>query len=184
MPHADEQRILNSSAIWPSLPFAAWQDTYATLHMWTQIVGKIRLVCSPPENHWWHVTFYVTSRGLTTSPMPYGSRTCTIDFDFIEPRLLITTSAGMTNTMALAPRSVADFYQELMAILRTLGIEVVIRATPDEVENPIPFVQSSRLFRVQKGRGGRRPSLLPCPARLCEILRLLRLLRLSDRIKW
>jgi hypothetical protein len=139
MPHADEQRTLNSAAIWPRLPFAAWQDTYATLHMWTQIVGKIRLVCSPPVNHWWHTTLYVTSRGLTTSPIPYGSRTFTIDFDFIDHRLLITTSAGATQTMALAPRSVADFYRELMAILRTLGIEVVIHAIPDEVENPIPF---------------------------------------------
>jgi len=139
MPHADGQSALNSSAIWPSLPLAAWQDTYATLHMWTQIVGKIRLVCSPPVNHWWHSTLYVTSRGLTTSPIPYGSRTFTIDFDFIDHRLLITTSEGAIQAMVLAPRSVADFYHELMAILRTLGIEVVIHAIPDEVEHPIPF---------------------------------------------
>src|SRR5262245_66449224 len=104
MPHTDGQSHLDSTAPWPSLPLAAWQDTYATVHMWMQIVGKIRLVCSPPVNHWWHVTLYVTSRGLTTSPMPYGSRTFTIDFDFIEHHLLITTSEGVTQTMALAPQ--------------------------------------------------------------------------------
>jgi hypothetical protein len=93
-------------------------------------------------NHWWHTTLYVTSRGLTTSPIPYGSRTFTIDFDFIAHHLLITTSEGATHTMALAPRSVADFYQELMAILRTLGIKVVIHAIPDEVEHPIPFADN------------------------------------------
>jgi hypothetical protein len=107
--------------------------------MWTQIVGKIRLALSPPVNHWWHVTLYVTSRGLTTSPIPYGSRTFTIDFDFIDHHLLMTTSDGVMHTMALAPRSVADFYQECMALLHTLGIEVVIHAIPDEVEHPIPF---------------------------------------------
>jgi len=139
MPYADGQRRRDSTALWPSLPLAAWQDTYATLHMWTQIVGKIRLVLSPPVNHWWHVTLYVTSRGLTTSPIPYGSRTFTMEFDFIDHRLRITTSEGAIATMALAPRSVADFYQECMALLHTLGIEVVIRAIPDEVEHPIPF---------------------------------------------
>ena len=78
MPHADRQRHRDNTALWPSLPFAAWHDTYATLHMWTQMVGKIRLVLSPPVNHWWHVTLYVTSRGLTTASIPYGSRTFTI----------------------------------------------------------------------------------------------------------
>src|SRR5712691_3753053 len=107
--------------------------------MWMQIVGKIRLVLSPKLNHWWHVTLYVTSRGLTTSPIPYGSRTFTIDFDFMAHRLRITTSDRSIKTMALAPHSVADFYYELMAILRTLDIEVVIHAIPDEVEHPIPF---------------------------------------------
>jgi hypothetical protein len=139
MSHADGQSAPDSTALWPSLPFAAWQDTYATLHMWTQIVGKIRLALSPPVNHWWHVTLYVTSRGLTTSPIPYGSRTFTIDFDFIDHHLLVTTSDGVMQTMALAPRAVAVFYHELMALLPTLGIEVVIRAIPDEVEHPIPF---------------------------------------------
>jgi hypothetical protein len=107
--------------------------------MWTQMVGKIRLALSPPVNHWWHVTLYVTSRGLTTSPIPYGSRTFTIEFDFLAHHLRITTSEGGIHTMALAPRSVADFYHELMTLLRTLGIAVVIRAIPGEVEHPIPF---------------------------------------------
>jgi hypothetical protein len=139
MPHADGQSHRDRTAVWPSLPLAAWHDTYATLHMWTQIVGKIRLALSPPVNHWWHVTLYVTSRGLTTSPIPYGSRTFTMEFDFLAHHLRITTSEGGIHTMALAPRAVADFYHELMALLRTLGIEVVIRAIPDEVEHPIPF---------------------------------------------
>jgi uncharacterized protein DUF5996 len=139
MLHTDGQSHRDRTAVWPSLPLAAWHDTYATLHMWTQIVGKIRLALSPPVNHWWHVTLYVTSRGLTTSSIPYGSRTFTIAFDFLAHHLRLTTSEGGIHTMALAPRSVADFYHELMAILHTLGIEVVIRAIPDEVDHPIPF---------------------------------------------
>jgi hypothetical protein len=126
---------------WPSLPLEEWKDTYATLHMWTQIVGKIRLVQSPPVNHWWQVPLYVTSRGLTTSPIPYEARTFQIDFDFIDHRLLINTSDGVTKTLTLEPRSVANFYQELMATLGALQIEVKIRATPDEVQNPIPFAE-------------------------------------------
>lgn len=137
-----DSNIKNSLAeVWPALPLQEWKDTYATLHMWTQIVGKIRLVQSPPVNHWWQVPLYVTSRGLTTSPIPYETRTFQIDFDFIDHRLLINTSDGVTKTMALEPRSVADFYQELMATLGALQIEVKIRATPDEVQNPIPFAE-------------------------------------------
>lgn len=126
---------------WPSLPLKEWQDTYATLHMWMQIVGKIRLVQSPMLNHWWNCTLYVTSRGLTTSPIPYRTRTFEIDFDFIDHHLDIQTSDGATRIIALAPCSVADFYRELMATLRSLGIEVDIQATPDEVPNPIPFAE-------------------------------------------
>src|SRR5438045_594781 len=99
---------------WPSLPFEAWKDTYATLHMWTQIVGKIRLVQTPWVNHSWHVTLYVMTRGLTTSPITYGTRTFQIDFDFIDHRLVIQTSEGAIKTLALQPRSVADFYKELL----------------------------------------------------------------------
>ena len=109
---------------WPNLDYEAWKDTCATLHMWTQIVGKIRMAQTPWINHSWHVTLYVTARGLTTSPIPYGARTFQIDFDFIEHLLLIRTSDGAVKTMPLQPRSVADFYQELFAHLAALGLNV------------------------------------------------------------
>ncbi|HEX6606450.1 MAG TPA: DUF5996 family protein [Chloroflexia bacterium] len=123
--------------IWPALDYEAWQDTYETLHMWTQIVGKIRLALSPMVNHWWQITLYVTPRGLTTSAIPYGPRTFEILFDFLNHNLGVYTSDGATRYMALYPRSVADFYRELMAILSTLGINVQINPTPQEVPNPI-----------------------------------------------
>ncbi len=126
---------------WPSLPLAEWRDTYATLHMWTQIVGKVRLIQTPWVNHSWHVPLYVTSRGLTTSPIPHGTRTFEITFDFIDHRLLVTTSDGPARALALAPRTVADFYRELMATLGELGVPVRIRARPNEVEPAIPFAQ-------------------------------------------
>jgi hypothetical protein len=123
--------------VWPSLPYEEWKDTYETLHMWTQIVGKIRLGLSPMVNHWWQVTLYVTPRGLTTSPIPYGNRTFEILFDFIEHNLTVHTSDGKISHIGLYPRSVADFYQELMSVLRSLGIEVKINTTPQEVADPI-----------------------------------------------
>ncbi|MDE3180603.1 MAG: hypothetical protein KGM47_13205 [Acidobacteriota bacterium] len=126
---------------WPELPLERWKDTYSTLHMWTQIVGKIRMLLSPKINHWWHSTLYVTSRGLTTSAIPYGSRYFDIEFDFIAHHLIVRTSDGVIRQLALAPRSVADFYQELMTTLKSLGIEVQIQAKPDEVPDPIPFGQ-------------------------------------------
>ena len=126
---------------WPSLPLEEWKETYATLHMWTQIVGKIRLVQSPLINHWWQVPLYVSARGLTTSAIPYETRSFEIDFDFIDHQLLIKTSDGITKSIALAPRSVADFYSELMETLRALGIEIEINARPDEVPDPIPFAE-------------------------------------------
>lgn len=131
----------NTTEVWPTLPLEEWKDTYDTLHMWTQIVGKIRLVLSPMVNHYWQVPLYVTSRGLTTSSIPYREKTFEIAFDFIEHNLVIHTSDGAKKAIALTPRSVADFYQELMAVLRTLGIEVKIHAKPDEVPNPIPFAE-------------------------------------------
>ena len=141
MAEPDSKNDFANLEIWPTLPVAEWKDTYATLHMWTQIVGKIRLTLSPLVNHWWNSALYVTSRGLTTSPIPYGNRIFEIDFDFIDHNLLITTSAGARKSLALVPRSVADFYQEVMAMLRSLEIEVEIHAKPDEVPNPIPFVE-------------------------------------------
>jgi hypothetical protein len=134
---SDEAR----AADWPSLPLDAWRDTYATLHLWTQVVGKIRLAQAPPVNHWWHVPLYVTCRGLTTSPMPHGARSFQIDFDFIDHRLTIQTSDGAADSFALQPRSVADFYSEVMGRLRSLGLAVRIWTTPVELPNPIPFEQ-------------------------------------------
>ncbi len=130
-----------SGDTWPSLPLKEWQDTKATLHMWTQIVGKIRLTQTPLENHWWNSVLYVTSRGLTSTPIPYGVRTFEIDFDFIDHQLLIQTSDGVSTSLALSPRSVADFYRELMDTLKSLAIEVKIHAKPDEVAEPIPFAE-------------------------------------------
>ncbi len=129
------------SEVWPSLPLAAWQETYHTLHLWTQIVGKVRLTLSPPVNHWWGVTLYLTSRGLTTSPMFFGSLAFEVSFDFLDQCMRIQTSDGRAKAVGLFPRSVADFYRELMAALRSLGIDVQICPRPQEVPNPIPFDQ-------------------------------------------
>ncbi|HYY57290.1 MAG TPA: DUF5996 family protein [Pyrinomonadaceae bacterium] len=127
------------SETWPSLALEDWQATKDTLHMWTQVVGKIRLAQTPLVNHWWNVPLYVTPRGLTTSAMPYEDRTFEMDFDFIDHRLQINCSDGSKNSIALAPRSVAEFYREVMRALHDLGIEVKIWTMPVEVENPIRF---------------------------------------------
>lgn len=124
---------------WPSLPLEAWQDTYATLHMWTQIVGKIRLTLAPKVNHWWHCALHLSPVGLTTTPMPHHSKLLEIEFDLNEHKLLIRTSDHVTRSMELGPRSVADFYQELMSTLESLGFPVTIFTKPQEVPNPIPF---------------------------------------------
>src|SRR5262245_19565168 len=129
----------DASAPWPSLPFADWQDTATTLHMWTQIVGKIRLTLSPWTNQSWHVTLYVTTRGLTTSSIPHGVRTFEIKFDFIDHQLRIDTSDGQRRTIGLKPRSVADFYRAVMMNLDDLHLPVSINKVPNEIENPIPF---------------------------------------------
>jgi hypothetical protein len=124
---------------WPALQLNDWKDTYATLHMWTQIIGKIRLELTPKVNHWWNVPLYVSSHGLTTSLIPYGARHFDMEFDFFASQLVIRTSDPKTATVALAPRSVADFYQEVMAALRSLDIDVKIWKVPVEVADPIPF---------------------------------------------
>jgi hypothetical protein len=126
---------------WPALPLDAWRDTYATLHMWTQIVGKTRLALSPMENHWWQVTFYVTPRGLTTSAMPYGDRSIEVEFDFISHALSMRSSDGATHSFALAPCCVADWFAQYRAALRALGVEPVIMPSPVEVDPAIPFAQ-------------------------------------------
>src|SRR3977135_39710 len=114
------------SNAWPPLPFADWQDTATTLHMWTQIVGKIRLTLSPWTNHSWHVTLYLTARGLTTSPIPHGVRTFEILFDFIDHQLRIKESDGEIKKIELKPRSVANFYGEVMNALIELKLPVTI----------------------------------------------------------
>ena len=134
-------RQVPSSDPWPELPLAAWKDTYATLHMWTQIVGKIRLALSPLVNHWWNTALYVSPKGLTTSAIPYGSRIFELEFDFLDHQLHLRTSDGAIWKTPLTPRSVADFYADLMGTLADLGIEVHIHAKPDEVADPLPFAE-------------------------------------------
>ncbi len=124
---------------WPALPLEEWKDTYATLHMWTQIVGKIRMALSPQINHYWGVPLYVTSRGLTTSPIPYRDEEFEIQFDFFDHQLVIQTTDGRGKTIGLSPRSVAEFYGEVMAALRSLGMEVKIWTMPVEIPNPMRF---------------------------------------------
>src|SRR5258708_39913711 len=124
---------------WPELPTAAWRDTYATLHLWTQIVGKIRLTKSPWLNHSWHVVLYITARGLTTSPIPDGVRSFQIDFDFIDHALWISTSDGAQRRLALSGQSGASFFAAVMAALADLGIRIAIDEMPHELPEPIRF---------------------------------------------
>src|SRR5438445_4169628 len=128
-----------ASEVWLELNYADWKDTCATLHMWTQIVGKIRLALTPWTNHSWHVTLYVTARGLTTSPIPHGARIFEIEFDFIDHQLSIATDDGAQREIPLLPRSVSEFYHALMSILRELNLPVAINTMPNELPDPIPF---------------------------------------------
>jgi hypothetical protein len=159
--------------VWPPIPLQEWQDTCATFHMWTQIVGKIRLTESAWLNHSWHSTLYVTSRGLTTSPIPHGTRTFQIDFDLITHELIVQASDGALFNTPLQPQSVAEFYRQLMDALARMQLDIRIHARPNEVPDPIPFardethraydpeyvnrfwrilVQSDRVFKVFRGR--------------------------------
>jgi hypothetical protein len=155
----------NSALNWPPLPFAEWESTCDTLHMWTQIVGKTRLKLAPLVNHWWNVTLYVTPIGLTTSSMPYGDRTLEIQFDFIHHRLLLRTSDAVERQMTLYARSVADFYTEYMSLLRSVGVDVKIYRTPMEFDDVTPFDQDThhasydkeyveRFFRILRHADG------------------------------
>jgi hypothetical protein len=132
-----------SNAAWPALPIKAWADTYATLHMLTQIVGKMRLALAPMQNHWWQVALYVTERGLTTSPMPYGERSVAVDFDFIGHEVVVRTSEGGSRSIPLIQRSVSDFYSEYLKVLRSLDISIRIMDRPVEVEVAIPFAEDT-----------------------------------------
>lgn len=129
---------------WPPLPLAEWQETRDTLHMWTQIVGKVKLQLCPFLNEWWQVALHPTARGLTTSVIPFPGGVFEIYFDFVAHQLLIQSSEGSSRVMALYPRSVADFYAEFMAVLRSLGIEVTINTIPDEVTDRIRFEEDQR----------------------------------------
>jgi hypothetical protein len=132
-------RVDRANPAWPELPYAAWKDTYATLHLWTQIVGKIRLARTPWLNHSWHVVLYLSPRGLTTSSIPYGDRSFELEFDFLKHVLAISKDDGSVRQIGLYPRSVADFYAEVMRSLADLGIEIHINDTPDELPEPIRF---------------------------------------------
>ena len=133
-----------SQAPWPELPTAAWRETYATLHLWTQIIGKIRLVRSPWLNHSWHVALYVTARGLTTSPIPDGDRTFQIDLDFIDHALRVSTSDGAQRQFALAGQSVVSFYAAIMAALWETGIHIAIDEMPNELPEPVRFSEDTK----------------------------------------
>ena len=138
---------VSNSEAWPALPLEDWKPTYHNLHMWTQIVGKVRLELSPMTNHWWNVPFYVNARGLTTSPIPCGKDVFEIQFDFIDHKLLIDRCDGLRKTLALEPRTVADFYSEFMSTLHSLGVDVSIYAKPVEVPDPVPFADDN-LYRA------------------------------------
>jgi len=127
--------------VWPRLGTADWEATRATLHLWSQMVGKTRLALAPAENHWWHVALYATTRGLTTSPMPFGTRTIEVEFDFHDHVLIARTSEGAVRQLALEPQSVADFYERYRTALRALGVEPAIWPHPVEMANAIPFAQ-------------------------------------------
>ena len=135
--------MVANTARWPELPYAAWKDTRDTLHLWTQVVGKIRLALTPWLNHSWHVALYVTARGLTTSPIPDGARSFQIDFDFIDHVLWVRTSDGHFRQLVLKPMSVAEFYKATMIALRELGIDVTITTMPCEIADCIPFEQDT-----------------------------------------
>src|SRR5215510_7470984 len=130
---------MDQAYLWPALPSETWRDTYPTLHMWTQIVGKICLALTPMTNHYWNVALQVTPLGLTTPLMPYRDRAFTIAFDFVSQQLVIQASDGATETISLEPRTVADFYQLLISTLRRMNIDVRIWTMPVEIPNPIRF---------------------------------------------
>src|SRR5947209_1256201 len=136
---------------WPALPLRDWQETYRTLHMWSQVVGKIRMTLSPPQNHFWHVALYVNARGLTTSAIPCQGVTFEIQFDFERHGLEIWTSAGEGRLLPLRPESVASFYGRTMHALEDLGIGCMINPKPQEIADPIPFDQDTRPGAYDRG---------------------------------
>lgn len=163
--------MVSREQAWPPLPLSAWSDTAATLHMWLQIVGKIRLSCSPWTNHSWHTTLYVTSRGLTTSPIPYGLLDFEIQFDFIDHVLTIEVSDGRSARLPLVPQSVAAFYQRLMREMEALGLDVRIHAAPNEVPDAIPFAKNETLKSYDREYANRFWRVLAQSDRVFKIFR-------------
>lgn len=128
---------------WPDIPYESWKDSCATLHLWMQIVGKYRLARTPWVNHSWHATFYVTPRGLTTSPIPAGDRSAQFDFDFVDHQLIGTLDNGTTEVLPLLPMTVADFYERFLTLTDKLGVQTNIHSSPNEVPDPVPFEQDT-----------------------------------------
>lgn len=143
MPVSQGSRSTAISQLWPALPLAEWKATRDTLHLWTQMAGKLRLKLAPAVNHWWHVPLYVTARGLSTGAMPYVDRTIQATFDLHDHAFVVSCSDGRSVRIGLYPRSVADLYREFRSALHLLGVDVKIWSTPVEVVNPIPFEQDN-----------------------------------------
>ena len=156
---------------WPALPLDAWLDTYATLHMWTQIVGKTRLALSPMENHWWQVTLLPTARGLVAPAMPAGNLTLDVEFDFLDHRLVVRTSDGARRELLLGPMPVAEFYRRYRALLEDLGIEARFLARPNEVTESIPFAEDTRHASYDPDAAQRCWRILAQAARVMRVFR-------------
>jgi hypothetical protein len=163
--------IDDRSEAWPSLSLDAWRETYAALHLWTQIVGKIRLSLSPWVNHSWHTTLYVTATGLTTSVMPYGSRSFQIDFNFLDHQLWLRSSDGRSAALALEPQSVASFYGRLMEEMHKLDLDVRIHRRPNEIADSIPFDQDVTSRPYDADCAGRFWQILQQADRIFKIFR-------------
>ena len=159
-------RLHDSSNPWPELPYAAWKDTCATLHLWTQIVGKVRLTLTPWLNHSWHVTLYVTARGLTTGPMPLDGRDLEIEFDFIDHVLWLRLSDGEVRRIALRPITVAEFYAEVMRALAELGVAVRIDEMPNEIPDAIRFSEDRTHAAYDRDYANRHFRVLASSARV------------------
>src|SRR5215208_2790857 len=150
MLHGDQEAGMASTAVrtdpaaWPALPLSEWNDTRDTLHRWLQIVGKTRLALAVPVNHYWHVTLYPTAKGLTTSPMPYEGGLLDVELDFIDHTLTFRSSDGSSRRMKLEPRTVADFYDEYISHLRSIGARLEIRPVPSEMEDELPFLEDQQ----------------------------------------
>jgi len=162
---------LTKDQAWPALPLAEWEDTRATLHMWTQMPGKVALALCPNLNHCWAIAFQVSPRGLMTPPIPYSLGICTIEFDFIDHVLRFATSRGEMKTMALAPRTVADFYREFMAILASLKINARIWPMPVEIANPIRFDKDTQHASYDPEQANRCWRILASVATVCQEFR-------------